>query len=192
MRKPGPFSVLSSIRKNFFDNFNRADTENDLGTAPDGRSWDAVRGIFRVFGFRAFSDSLPQSYPIASVTMPYQDATISADRIDNGSGIALWVTDSGNWWGIGLEEEEVDCNCSVATDCNRWNQGGLCDRWNVGNCNRWNAGNCRTFECTSWNANRCTSFSQLSQCRRWSVFFSTGGTFPREVCTGGWFRSCRS
>ncbi len=181
MRKPGPFSVLSSIRKNFFDNFTRANTTEDLGFADDGRKWDAVRGIFKVFENVAFSED-QKNYPLASVNMPYEDVEISLEFVDVGSGASLWVTDSGNWWGLGLEQEEVDCNCSFGTECDRWNQAGLCSRWNVGNCSRWNSRNCREETCASWNANRCTSFnatvwlcnssfrcaSFIRQCSSWS------------------------
>jgi hypothetical protein len=40
---------------------------------------------------------------------------------DGGSGIALWVTDSGNWWGVTYGRSiDTACNCSVcsANNCN--------------------------------------------------------------------------
>ena len=214
MRKPNPFSVLSSIRKKFFDDFARDNTSGDLGFSRDGRRWDAIRGIFEVFLGSAFART-SSDYPIASVTMPYEDVKISISPIDVGSGAALWVTDSGNWWGLGLEQEEVDCNCSFGTDCNRWNQGGLCDRWNVGNCNRWNARNCRTEECAEWacssfNASNCrswteTRFCAVFACTRWEFFGTADNPRFRCVtwncivpgssfsCTGGFNTStCRS
>jgi len=214
MRKPGPFSVLSSIRKRFIDTFNRTDTTGDLGFADDGRRWDAVRGIFEVFGGSAFS-STSDDYPIASVNMPYTDVTISISSVDVGSGAALWVTDSGNWWGLGLEQEEVDCNCSFGNDCDRWNQGGLCSRWNVGNCNRWNSRPCLELECSAWacnawNSSNCRSWSFERPCVQWNcigwVFFGTadnpgfrcnrwicGARASIWTCSGGFnSRTCRS
>lgn len=153
MRKPNPFSVRSSVRKAFSDFFQRNNTEGGLGITPDGSRWDLVRGLFKVLANRAVSESNPDSYPIAAVRMPFEDAEISVDGIANGSGVSLWITDSGNWWGLGLEQEEVDCNCSVGTECNRWNQGGLCNRWNSRNCRRWNSSNCATWNAEVWSTN---------------------------------------
>jgi len=185
--KPNPHPVPSSVRKRFFDTFNRRETSNDLGITESGSRWDAIRGIFRISGRRAFAVSDNSEYPIATVTMPYEDVEISVDQIENGSGVALWVTDSGNWWGLGLEQEEIDCNCSVGTECNRWNQGGLCDRWNVGNCRRWNSRNCREEACGAWNANNCTSFNAAVwsctttyPCVSWTKFCSRWINFGPE------------
>jgi hypothetical protein len=184
MRKPNPFSVLSSIRKSFSDSFNRADNEEGLGLADDGRKWDLIRGFFRILNNKAFSPSEPENYPIATINMPYQDVEINVNDFKNGSGLALWVTDSGNWWGLGLEQEEVPCNCSVSTDCNRWNQGGLCQGWNVGNCNRWNSSNCREEACSSWNANSCTGWNS-SNCASSSFVF-----FCRTFACSAWSSRC--
>lgn len=214
MRRPHSFSILSSVRKRFRDNFERPDTEGSLGLSDNGSRWDAVRGIFQILGERAFSPSNPSDYPIATVTMPYQDVEIGVSSLQNGAGVALWVSDAGNWWGLGLEQEEVECNCSTATDCNQWNQAGLCQAWNVGNCNRWNSSNCREEACASWNANVCTSFNASNcasttfvffcrtfacnqwteirpdrfTCTRWTC--SSGG--EREVCTSWNRRNCRT
>lgn len=188
MRKPNPFSSLSSMRKKFFDNFQRPDTEQGLGITPAGSVWDIIRGSFRILANFAYSPPEdPVNYPIASVRMPYEDVEISLSAIDVGSGAALWVTDSGNWWGLGLEEEEVDCNCSFGTQCDRWNQGGLCNRWNVGNCNRFNTRNCRTEECAEW---ACSAFN-AGNCNRWE-FAGVSGPFPFFRCNRWNTRNCRS
>ena len=191
MRKPGPFSSLASMRKRFSDNFNRPDTEDDLGFTEDQSRWDAVRGIFRILSNLAYAPpEQNQNYPIASVNMPYQDVEISISAISNGSGAALWVTDSGNWWGLGLEQEEVDCNCSYGTDCNRWNQGGICLRWNAGNCNRWNSGNCNRWTCATFNSSSCGSWN-AGNCRTWE-FAGVSGPFPFFRCSTWNTRNCRA
>lgn len=212
MRTPNPFSVKSSVRKSFSDLFQRSNTEDGLGITADGSRWDLVRGIFRILGNKAVSNTSPDEYPIATVTMPYEDVEISLDDIDNGVGAALWVSDAGDWWGIALEQEEVDCNCSVGTECNRWNQGGLCTTWNSPNCNRWNDNNCRNFECASWNAAfsffTCNSFTTrcvegvccfpAAQCTRWVTECASGSnTFVESTCNSfrcaRWnSRNCRS
>ena len=180
MRKPNPFSVLSSVRKFFSDNFQRADTEDGLGFTAAGSRWDIKRGIWRILGGAAYSPPESENFPIATVNMPYQDVEISFTGFQNGAGASLWVTDGGNWWGLGLEQEEVDCNCSTATDCNRWNQAGLCDRWNVGVCDRWNTRDCNRWQCSSWNANTCSGGFNTNECTRW---------FESVECIG-WSGAC--
>jgi len=178
MRKPSPFSVLSSIRKFFADNFERGNTSNDLGITSTGSRWDQWRGIFKVQASKAISDSSPSSYPMATVNMPFQDVEISLKDIDSGAGAALWVTDSGDWWGIGLQQEEVDCNCEQGTECNRWNARN-CAQWNGQQCFRWGCrtgawtGSTNTGQCTRWSRGNCRRFAQTGggNCR---VFSGTG------------------
>lgn len=185
MRNPNPFSVKSSVRKAFSDFFQRNNTEGDLGITPDGSRWDLVRGLFKVLANRAVSESNPDSYPIAAVKMPFEEAEISVDGIANGSGVSLWITDSGNWWGLGLEQEEVDCNCSVGTECNRWNQGGLCTRWNSRNCRRWNSRNCETWNAEVWSTTtnfECQEWTRY--CERWNARTALCEKFVRACLAG--------
>lgn len=205
--------IFSSVRKSFSDFFQRNNTEGGLGITPDGSRWDLVRGIFRVLGNKAVSDSNPDSYPIAAVRMPFEDAEISVDGIANGSGVSLWITDSGNWWGLGLEQEEVDCNCSVGTECNRWNQGGLCTRWNSRNCRKWNSRNCATWNAEVWSctttypcvsyrnipltapgtigpwATICVNYRPTTNCRRNAS--SNCSTYNSQNCRLYWSKNCR-
>lgn len=176
--KPNPHPVPSSVRKRFSDNFIRDNTSNTLGITEDGSRWDILKGIFKIFGGRATSDTDPNSYPMATVTMPYEDVSLDLLEIDNGSSAALWVTGSGDWWAVGLDQEIVDCNCDVGTECNRWNSSNCarrndsnCNRWecssysgnNRGSCSRWNQTNIN-FECVEW---RRTSYPR---CSRWDSF----------------------
>ncbi len=119
--KPNPSPVRASVRKRFADFFSRSDTQNGLGIATDGSFWDIVRGAFRILGQRANAVSDPSQYPIATVNMPFEDVRINLTGLDSGSAAALWVTDAGDWWGVGVDQHPVDCNCSVGTECNRWN-----------------------------------------------------------------------
>jgi hypothetical protein len=170
--KPNPHPVQASVRKKFFDNFIRNNTDNDLGIVSDGSRWDSVRGVFRVLFNRAVSETPPSEYPLATVTMPFEEVQISLKEIDSGVGAALWVADSGNWWAIGLDQEQVDCNCSQGTQCNRWNSR---------NCSSWNAQECFSWFCSTWNArtqtNACAVWNARTQvdpfdnatCLRWSL-----------------------
>jgi len=118
--KPNPHPVPSSVRERFFDFFNRLN-RSDLGPADDGSFWTKVRGLFNVINFRATADSEPEEYPLATQYMPFQDADISVFDIDNGSAGALWVTDAGNWYAVGIDQHPIDCNCDTDTECVRWN-----------------------------------------------------------------------
>jgi len=127
----GIASIASSVRNVFVDNFNRSDA-GDLGEATDGSRWTALRGVFTVFGNKAKTTSLPSNYPIASIDMPDspndQDVVISLKGTTPGTGAALWISDSGNWWAVttGIEVGE-NCQCQTCTNCT------------AGNCT---AGNC--------------------------------------------------
>jgi hypothetical protein len=136
-------SVASSVRNAFKDTFNRSNTSGGLGKADDGSYWTALRGIFVVSGNKAATSDAANTYPIASITMPDspldQDVSISLKGTERGTGAALWITDSGNWWAVtsGRDAGE-NCNCDTCTTCN----AGNCDSGNCstnGNCI---AGNC--------------------------------------------------
>lgn len=123
--KPNPFSVPSSVRKLFFDFFNRPDTTDSLGITPSGARWDAVRGFFRVSNNRAIPFSSSETYPLASINFPHEDVTIELQDIDNGSGAAIWVSDGGDWWATVVDQTEVDCNCDTDIRCDRYNSRNI-------------------------------------------------------------------
>jgi hypothetical protein len=201
MRRPNPSPVLASIRKFFYDNFQRENTESGLSLSSTGRAWDAVRGVFKIQGNRAVTTSDPGEHPIATVIMPYKDVDISLKDIDSGSGAALWITDSGEWWGVGLQQEEVDCNCTLNSECNRWNARN-CAAWNGQECFQWGcrtwsgstSTGCRTWSgsnCASWNRIvrrwECVEFNVFGNCRRYGLASVTGGN-----CSSTNFNICTS
>ena len=119
--KPNPFSVPASIRKIFLDFFQRENTIDGLGPSDTGGLWDILKGSWRVNFFSAESSTPPEEYPLATINMSQSDVDIYMFDINNGSASALWVTDSGNWFAVGPDQQPVDCNCEVGTECNRWN-----------------------------------------------------------------------
>jgi len=123
--KPNPHPVSSSIRKRIIDFFERPNTSSDLGINNDGSRWDLIKGIFFVSGQRARTQNNPEEYPIATIQMSKSDVNLFLYDIDNGSGASLWVTDSGNWFAVGVDQHPVDCNCEVGTECNRWNSSNI-------------------------------------------------------------------
>jgi hypothetical protein len=96
-------SITSSVAKSFKDLFDRAD-QTGLGGA-----WTSIRSGFNVSGNKAVGTT--SNYPISVVTAASQDVDINLRGISEGAGAALWVTDSGNWFAIGVNQEPVDCNC---------------------------------------------------------------------------------
>jgi hypothetical protein len=136
-------TIASAVRNVFTDNFNRSDA-GDLGYATDGSKWEALRGVFTIFGNKAKATSAASTYPIASITMPDspldQDVVITLKGTDRGTGAALWITDSNNWWAV-TTGQDVGENCECDT----------CSTCNAGNCN---AGPCTTNgNCISGNCN---------------------------------------
>ena len=157
--KVGVFSsAVASVRKRFFDNFNRPD-QTGLGTATDGSSWRQVRGQFNIVSNRAVGDS--SNYPMAvEDNIPFTNVDIDLLGITQGSSAALWVTDSGNWWAVGIDQVAVT-NCQTCSDC---------VSWNASNCASWNAS---SFVCNSavWNQSTCTTWGgNTVRCNTWNVF----------------------
>lgn len=109
---PVPFfsQVASSVRKRFLDTFSaRSNTTGSLGTATDGSSWDAVNGTIQVTTGAATATTTPTAggsgttYPMATITLPVQNNVISLKDTNEGSGVALWVQSSSDWWMVNVE-----------------------------------------------------------------------------------------
>jgi hypothetical protein len=128
-------NIIPSVsrRKIFKDTFDRANTTGSLGASSDGSLWSAIRGTFTVSTNKAVSVDAASSYPAATVDMNTQNVSISIKGSTQGSTAALWVTDSGNWFGVGVDQTMVSaatlsageralisCNCGtceVAGNC---------------------------------------------------------------------------
>jgi hypothetical protein len=102
--------VASSVRKRFLDTFSaRSNTTGSLGTATDGSSWDAVNGTIQVTTGAATATTTPSAgsagtaYPMATVTLPVQNNSISLGGTNEGSSVALWVQSSSDWWMVNVE-----------------------------------------------------------------------------------------
>ena len=103
-------SSLSSVRKRFIDIFSsRSNTTGSLGTASDGSQWEAVSKVIEVQAGKAVANYVPQptdagsEYPIAVVNMPTQNNIITLEDTDIGSGVALWVQTSADWWMVSVD-----------------------------------------------------------------------------------------
>jgi hypothetical protein len=104
----GRFSA--AVRKVFKDIFSaRSNTTGSLGTASDGSQWEAVSKVIEVQGGKAVANYVPQpgddgsEYPIAVINLPTQNNIITLEDTDVGSGVALWVQTSADWWMVSID-----------------------------------------------------------------------------------------
>jgi hypothetical protein len=117
---------LASAKKYFQDTFNRSN--ETLDKASDGTVWRIVRGVWSVVSNKVSSSTTSSSYPLASISTPSSNVSMSLKGVSQGSTAALWVTDSNQWWGIGIDQTEVSastlnpteraitgCNCQTCT-----------------------------------------------------------------------------
>jgi hypothetical protein len=164
-------AVSSGARKGFKDTFNR--TNQTLDISSDGAKWKIWgSALWSVVSNKASTSTAASSYPLASVSMPKSNVAISLKGVSQGATAALWVTDSGNWWGVGIDQTTVsastlnpteraliNCNCqtcaNVAT-CSTWNY--QCNTWNY-QCNVYNYQcNVYNYQCNVYNY-QCNSAS---------------------------------
>lgn len=131
------FGKLAGGFISFIDNFNRSNTSSDLGTPSTGPGlWSAIRGTWKVTSNQATSTDSNTTYPIAAVETTIQNPTINLDvSTNNGSGVAFWVSDSSNWWGVIQFQATTtsygsQCN-AYGQQCNAYSQGWQCagDCW---------------------------------------------------------------
>jgi hypothetical protein len=188
-----PFgTIASSILKKFIDNFNRT-TSGSLGTSSGGGAWTAIKGIWSANGTVGTSADAATTYPIATASMGTSNVTVDLD-VDTagGTGVAFWVTDASNWWGL---FPYTAINTSYYSACNSWTQTGpsySCAAWTQSS----------STVCSAWTAGAyysvCNSFSSAydgfrgvyySVCNSWT----TGG--GGSTCSGyttSYFSSCSS
>lgn len=88
--------LAASVKRIITDIFNRT-TSGSLGTSNTGQIWSNLRGVWYANGTQAKSDTAASSYPIASINVGSPNAVTSAS-VSSGTGVAFWLTDSGNWW----------------------------------------------------------------------------------------------
>lgn len=176
-------SVPASVRRRFTDFFNRPNTDSGLGFSNEqyGGAWDTLRGLFRINFFNAEAVSDPSEYPSATINSSEEDVDIYMYDIDNGSAASLWVTDADNWFAVGVDQEPVDCNCEVGTECNRWNSSNVTGYYTFesGGRNAYTVASgqyCQTVESGGRNANYryrcyprtgCSRYIQGGACVQW-------------------------
>jgi len=144
--------------------------------------WKVIRSGWSA-GSNRVSASNPTQYPLLSTTMSKPNVTIDITSPGIGTGAALWVTDSGNWYGVVTSQElstgtgncgtyaAVD-SCGARNACiatggpysgnQAWSNPSYCSGgWNANNCSGGpNANNCSA----GWNANNCVGGNNADNC----------------------------
>jgi hypothetical protein len=154
----GIFGISSSgTRNKFADGF-----DDTFDEATDGSLWNSLRGTWSVVLGKASSSSAANTYPIASIDMPENQGTttISMKSMGQGTGAALWITDSGNWWAV-VAGTDAGFGCSCTTESNFKCSVNACNAYI---CNGFNCpapNNCNStvtnFFCNPGSAYNCTS-----------------------------------
>jgi hypothetical protein len=168
--------LAQAIKQTLIDTFNRAD-QTGIGTASDGSIWSTIRGSFNISSNKA--SGADANYPIITQTLPFFDADIKLSDVSQGAAAALWVTDSGNWWAVGIDQGAgQSCNCQTCSGQNSatyaWNNasgGNPYTYYYTGTC----TGGCESFYtyCTGYNTNGqfCTGYA--TECASYRTYSCT-------------------
>lgn len=185
--------LASSVRKKSGDTFERAD-QSGVGTSSDGSLWSAIKGSFNIVSGKAVgADS---SYPIIATSLPFSDANIELSDIGQGVSAALWVTGSGDWWAVGVEQEAQNCNCVTNYSCLNGTCGGNCigytttcngyttnaDSGCAFNCSAKNAATCGGYAIMGYNTSTCKGYN-TANCKSFYKSYCSGG-YNTSTCTG--------
>jgi len=169
-------AVVSSSRLKGFLSFQEL-FQNSLRNG-----WKVIRSGWTA-GNNIVSASNPTQYPLLSTTMSNPNVTIDITSPGIGTGAALWVTDSGNWYAVVTSQEissgtgncgsytPVD-NCGARNGCiatggpysgvSSWSNPSYCQGgWNANNCSGgWNVSYCQGGP----NANNCSGGTNTDNC----------------------------
>jgi len=166
--------TASSVFKTFIDNFNRS-TSGSLGTPSGGGVWIATSGTWTADGAKATSATAASSYPVASAELYTNAPTIDLDTDGAGAGVAFWVSDSNNWFGV---VPWRDTN-TVYTQLSQTNYSSQCNAYGSV-CNAYQQKvNCTSYTYTTINARyavygkECQSFAGNNQCTTYSQTCNT-------------------
>lgn len=196
--------VTSSFRKRLKDDF-AGSAETGIGISTDGSSWKTIRGQFDING-SGQAQATGTDYPIAAVDMGVKNVDISVVGSSGGPSAALWVTDSGNWFAVGLAREAVNCNCYqyynyyeyyssycwdgvsyTGGNCNQYSPSGYCIYYTGGNCNgTYNTTSCAQFNttsCKSWTGGNCKGYNATS-CGSYYYYYSNVNKKGVTNCSG--------
>jgi hypothetical protein len=171
--------TFGNILKGFKDTFLRSN--ETLERSSDGGLWNIVRGSWSVSSNKLYTATSPSTYPIISADVLSASVDISIKDISQGTTTALWVTDSGNWWGLGIDQvtlvgdnnNATGCDCATCTGANYEGYYYACGTYTYYVTNY--------VYCCNVVGNRYCSSYNTSNCKSWYYSKETG-----KVCTGGY------
>lgn len=171
--RAGQQSAPKTISTDFSSDFGAADIEDLVAGVSQttkktlrGRRWSFLRGTWGLSN-NELSATTSADYPIAIVDALVPDVSIEMVNVKNGAGAAIWVTDAGNWWGVGAYQQPENCNCSSFTyQCNCANENYDCNcQTTYSSCNcttTFTSCNCTTTttscNCQTCYGNYCSSY----------------------------------
>lgn len=134
-------------------------------------------------GTNSVTTNSASSYPISVVNMTDPNMTISLNTSGAGTGAALWVTDSGNWFAI-VSEMDISSGTGNCSSSNPYNPCGGTYAYNP--CGGTNP----TNPCGTNPVNNCPSTNPVNSCPSyWSNY--CGGTNP-YTCNPGSGGNCKT
>lgn len=124
-------------------------------------------------------DTTSITYRIKGGTVPIAGTVtnIVSRGQDGGSGISVWVTDSGNWWGISYgRSRDTSCNCSVCGNgtysCTGYGTSGGCTSYgrycSSPSCSGWSAYSQANYGQATTGYYRIFSYTKTYDCSRYS------------------------
>ena len=95
------------------DSFSRT-VSGKLNNADTGQLWETISGTWFANGSQAQANDIATAYPSARIDYGDVNATVSLSP-SPGTGPAVWMTTSNDWYAAVLYEDQVDgtypCNC---------------------------------------------------------------------------------
>ena len=167
---------------NITDDFNRANASS-LGTVSNGvTSWEDVTGTWAIVSNQAKAST--GTYPLAKVVNPLGSADYEV-KVDtpsgNGSGLAFWITNSNNWYGVVTEtSSSTSYSCPSGGTLN----GTNCDTSSnySATATTVNCGNVTTYDCSYPATVSYSSLYMSASCFGCSGAGGNGGTLQ---CVNG-------
>jgi hypothetical protein len=177
--------IASSVIKKFTDTFTRTTSSGTLGTSDSGGTY-SINSTWNANGTKATTSTAAASSPIAATDMYTTKPTILLDTENkNGVGIAFWVSDTNNYWGLypyqATNYSQV-CNVYISS-CLTGGNATICNasqsfyspanQGTAYRCNSWR----EAFVCNAYFSN-CTTYSSQSSAgsRVLRLFKREGGT----------------
>lgn len=164
-------------------------------------SWKKLRGSWEATSGLGSTSTSASSYPLAVVKMSKSNVTASVKNTAPGTGIAIWATDSGNWWGVVTGQDAgSNCNCQTCSSCNAYQCNSyyyVCNQTNAYNCTPTGGGTCQGYNgisCSSYNGvNCCGYYSAPGNCKAYNkagncnaYYYSTSCTCYNSSFCAGW------